>query len=258
MKILLVVSRWPWPPRRGDQLRALQAAEFLAAEHEVTLLAPAARPRTGDARAPAATPFRLATYRRSWWAPAAGALRALAGGFPFQSALFYQPDLGLKLRRLSPAADLVVLQLVRLAPSPRRRRDGSARRRPDRLPVAQLRRAAPAATASWFRPVLAWRPAAWPAGSARLIARARRSPSSSPSATAPRWSIAWISPPNRRRGSPWCRSRCRRRPAPGRRLASRKRRRRRIPARRPGRGCRPWSSPATSATSPTPTPSSGG
>ena len=116
MKILLVVSRWPWPPRRGDQLRAVQVAGFLATEHEVTLLAPAARSRAGDAWAPAAMPFRLATYRRSWWAPAAGALRVLAGGFPFQSALFYQPDLGLKLRRLSPAADLVVLQLVRLAP----------------------------------------------------------------------------------------------------------------------------------------------
>ena len=116
MKILLVVSRWPWPPRRGDQLRALQVAGFLAAEHEVTLLAPAARARTGDDPAPTAMPFRLVGYRRSWWAPAAGALRALVRGLPLQSALFYQPDLGAKLRRSAPDADLVVLQLVRLAP----------------------------------------------------------------------------------------------------------------------------------------------
>lgn len=41
MKILLVTSRYPWPPRRGDQMRAVQVLDFLADEHEVTLLAPA-------------------------------------------------------------------------------------------------------------------------------------------------------------------------------------------------------------------------
>jgi glycosyltransferase involved in cell wall biosynthesis len=115
-KILLVVSRWPWPPRRGDRLRAVQVAGFLAAEHEVTLLAPAREPAERDEAAPAGLPFRVETYRRSWWARVPGALRALAGRLPWQSALFYQPDLGRRLRELAPAADLVVLQLVRLAP----------------------------------------------------------------------------------------------------------------------------------------------
>ena len=38
MKILLVTSRYPWPPRRGDQMRALQMLDFLSVEHELTLL----------------------------------------------------------------------------------------------------------------------------------------------------------------------------------------------------------------------------
>ena len=113
-KVLLVVSRWPWPPRQGDRLRAVQIAGFLAVEHEVTLLAPA--PTEKDEAAPAGVPFRVETYGRSWWARVPGALRALAGGLPWQSALFYHPDLGRRLRELAPAADLVVLQLVRLAP----------------------------------------------------------------------------------------------------------------------------------------------
>src|SRR5260370_6417906 len=40
---------------------------------------------------------------------------ALARGLPLESGLFYHPDLGLRLRRLAPGADLVVLQLARLA-----------------------------------------------------------------------------------------------------------------------------------------------
>jgi hypothetical protein len=33
LKILLVTSRYPWPPRRGDQIRAVQALDFLAGGH---------------------------------------------------------------------------------------------------------------------------------------------------------------------------------------------------------------------------------
>ena len=40
LRILIAASRHPWPPHRGDQARALQVAELLALEHEVTLLVP--------------------------------------------------------------------------------------------------------------------------------------------------------------------------------------------------------------------------
>lgn len=115
MKVLLVASRFPWPPRRGDQARTLQMAELLAADHEVTLVVPEPRPGT-PAPSPTALPFRLETYpRSSVLGVALGVGRALLRGLPLQSGLFRNRALAARLRRLAPAADLVVLQLVRLA-----------------------------------------------------------------------------------------------------------------------------------------------
>jgi len=112
VKILLVTSRYPWPPRRGDQIRAVQALDILAAEHEVTLLTP----EPGDSPPPPAdAPYRVEHYRPVRTALLSGLARVLARGLPLQSALFYQPDLGKRLRELAPRADLGILQLVRLA-----------------------------------------------------------------------------------------------------------------------------------------------
>ncbi|HEY8020849.1 MAG TPA: glycosyltransferase family 4 protein [Thermoanaerobaculia bacterium] len=112
MKVLLAVSRYPWPARRGDQVRALQTLDSLSAEHEVTLLAP--EPGPNDPSPPSAA-YRIETYRRRRAGVAAGLGRALARRLPAQSGLFYQADLGHRLRELAPAADLGILQLVRLA-----------------------------------------------------------------------------------------------------------------------------------------------
>jgi glycosyltransferase involved in cell wall biosynthesis len=172
VRILLVTSRYPWPPRRGDQLRALQVAEFLAAEHEVTLLAPAPRPGEGDEAGEQAAAFRVATYRRRWWAPLAGGILALVRGLPWQSVLFYQPDLGRELRRRSPRVDLVVLQLVRLAPH--LADVGPAPLAVDLIDCLSLNfRRRARFDRAWLRPVVALeagRVARW---ERRLIARAR-------------------------------------------------------------------------------------
>lgn len=113
MKIVLVTSRFPWPPRRGDQLRAVQALAALAGEHEVTLLAP--EPGEGAESVPAGG-FAVELYRVRRRSVLRGALRAVRRGLPWQTSLFYQPDLGRRLRRLAREADLVSLQLVRLVP----------------------------------------------------------------------------------------------------------------------------------------------
>ncbi len=113
MKILLATSRYPWPARRGDQIRTVQTLEFLAPEHEVTLLAPV--PGAAQAPPPPGARFRLETYRRRPAAIPAGLGRALGRRLPLQSGLFHQPDLGRRLRELAPAADLGILQLARLA-----------------------------------------------------------------------------------------------------------------------------------------------
>ncbi|MCB1034063.1 MAG: hypothetical protein KDD47_09545, partial [Acidobacteria bacterium] len=111
MKVLLVTSRYPWPPRRGDQVRAVQFSEFLGPEHEVTLLAP----EPGSGLPPPPSELRVETYRRSRIPRSSALLGVLDGSLPLQSLLFSQSDLGRKLRELAPRMDLVILQLVRLA-----------------------------------------------------------------------------------------------------------------------------------------------
>lgn len=94
-------------------MRALQMLDFLAGEHEVTLLAPAGE---GAPAPPAGLPYRLETYQpEGGLAFVSGMARALFKGLPLQTGLFHQPDLGRRLRELGPRNDLAILQLVRLA-----------------------------------------------------------------------------------------------------------------------------------------------
>lgn len=112
MRVLIAAGRPPWPPWRGDQLRARQLVEALAPAHDVTLLAPAAADEP-----PLPHRARRETYRPR---PAAWAALLAAGGlwqgWPLQALPFRQPDLGRRLRALAPRHDLVVLQLARLLP----------------------------------------------------------------------------------------------------------------------------------------------
>ena len=108
LKILLATSRWPFPPRRGDQVRALQTLELLGGAHEVTLVAP-----VSGAIVP--LPCRVEGYEPAGWLRGfAGVVRAGMAGRPLQSGLFHSPDLARKLRALAPAHDLAILQLERL------------------------------------------------------------------------------------------------------------------------------------------------
>lgn len=115
-RILIAASRHPWPPHRGDQVRALQVADLLAADHEVTLLVPEGVGDGDAAAGPGGLPFRVVTYpRRPRMGAGAGLVRAAVERLPLQSGLFRNPALGLALRRLAPDSELVILQLVRLA-----------------------------------------------------------------------------------------------------------------------------------------------
>lgn len=114
MRVLLVTSRYPWPARRGDQLRAVQHLEHLAPRHEVTLLTP--EPPSGQVapgKPPAGTVIH--TYRVRRREVLTGLWRVVGRGLPFQNALFSSTELRRKLRELAPEVDLVILQLVRLA-----------------------------------------------------------------------------------------------------------------------------------------------
>jgi glycosyltransferase involved in cell wall biosynthesis len=113
MKILLVTTRYPWPPRRGLELRALQFASWLSRDHQVTLLAP--RPPAGG-EAPLTGGFALEHYTPSRAGAAAGLARAIPLGWPLQAGLYAQRSLSSAIRRLLPENDLAIAQLVRLAP----------------------------------------------------------------------------------------------------------------------------------------------
>jgi len=112
VRVLLATGRPPWPPWRGDQLRARQLVEALAPAHEVTWLSP---PADGE---PAPTAgVRRETYRmRGAAAASVLASPGLLRGWPLQALPFRQPDLGRRLRALAPEHDVVVLQLARLLP----------------------------------------------------------------------------------------------------------------------------------------------
>ncbi|HVR30303.1 MAG TPA: glycosyltransferase family 4 protein [Thermoanaerobaculia bacterium] len=112
MRILIVAGRHPFPPRRGDELRALQCAESLAGRHQVTLLVPDS-PVAGTI--PLDLPFRVETFPRRRTALPAALLSVVSAGLPIQNAFFSYPALGRRIAELRGDADLVILQLVRLA-----------------------------------------------------------------------------------------------------------------------------------------------
>ncbi len=116
MKILLVVTRPPFPPRRGDQMRALQTLELLGAAREVTLLAPeGGEPAPGPSHPISNPNSQVVRYRPPGnLERALGVLRAAFTFAPLQSGLFRSRDLAAKLRDLAPRHDLVILQLERL------------------------------------------------------------------------------------------------------------------------------------------------
>lgn len=88
--------------------------DCLAEDHEVTLLTPA--PGKDQPSPPEGMPYQLSFYQGGGAGSLlAGTTRAVLGGLPLQSGLFYQRDLRRRLRELAPRYDLGILQLVRLA-----------------------------------------------------------------------------------------------------------------------------------------------
>jgi len=113
MRILLVSPRPLRPVRRGHQLRALQVAGALGASgHEVTVLTPAggAAPDAGSA-----APFREVAVADPLARRLSGVVSAWLGGRPARVGVAAGPALERACERLAREADLVVVQLARLA-----------------------------------------------------------------------------------------------------------------------------------------------
>jgi glycosyltransferase involved in cell wall biosynthesis len=111
VRILLATSRFPWPARRGNQLRTLQIAAWLAERHEVAVLAP----RPLDERpVPPGLPFEVKLHPVRWRARFAAAGRALRRGWPLQHGLYDLTAVAAAARGAGREPDLVVLQLSRM------------------------------------------------------------------------------------------------------------------------------------------------
>ena len=113
MKILFATTRWPWPPRRGNELRAAQWVEALVEAHPVTLVVPR---RPGDLAPRDLAGLTVVSTRREPLTAAWGLLASLFSGAPLQTGLYRSRSFARALRAEAPRHDLQIAQLVRLAP----------------------------------------------------------------------------------------------------------------------------------------------
>jgi len=111
MRVMLVTSRYPLPPWRGNQVRTVEWLEALTV-HSVLLLAPETRGAAAGALAAEVIRYPLPAISR-----AVGVLRAAATGLPMQEGLYG----GGPARRAVISAvrewrpDVVIVQMVRCA-----------------------------------------------------------------------------------------------------------------------------------------------
>ena len=110
MKLLLVSSRFPWPPWRGNQLRTIQWLNALA-DHERLLICPP----TGDVTDPAGGDVEIRFLPGVGVASAIGVGAAVLAGQPAQEGLYASPAgkelVAEAVRYWQP--DVAVVQMVR-------------------------------------------------------------------------------------------------------------------------------------------------
>lgn len=119
MKILVLTSRFPWPPDRGDRLTAFNVLRVLSAHHEVTLAS------FIDGREPADAVqqvsrhcVRVETVRLSRWRSWLQAWAGLPLPAPSQVSFYRSGRMRDRVRRLAETGefDVVFAQLIRMAP----------------------------------------------------------------------------------------------------------------------------------------------
>ncbi|NOZ94853.1 MAG: hypothetical protein GXP47_08965, partial [Acidobacteria bacterium] len=114
MRILLVTSRFPLPPWRGNQVRTLQWLRALG-EHQLTVVAPCPGRASRVERLRLEYGVDVVTYPLRPAASALGAAGALIAGRPVQEGLFHgragRAALGKALQQ--EEWDLAIVQMVR-------------------------------------------------------------------------------------------------------------------------------------------------
>jgi len=125
-RLLLVTSRFPYPPIGGDRLRVFHLARLLARDHEVELLSL----DTGHMDEETVAAFcrtsgvtRASSFRHPRWRAWIGAAQALIGGLPLQVGYFQSPRLQAAFDEALKRSDLVVMHLIRTSALWHRQRD---------------------------------------------------------------------------------------------------------------------------------------
>ena len=159
MKILVLLSRFPYPLDKGDKLRAYHQLRYLAGQgHDICLLALSDEPVTADALGVVRPLCRggLHVHRLRRPAQGRGLARALLqAGRPLQVGYFYEAGaqrlLGYLLAEFQP--EHVYCQLIRMAEYLRHYAGPMTLDYMDVFSAGMARRAA--AAPAWQRPVLA-------------------------------------------------------------------------------------------------------
>lgn len=116
MRILFLTSRFPYPPLRGDQVRAYHQIRLLARRHEITLATVSYRLPTPDARRRMESLCqRVVVAPLTMWQAGQGLARVLAGDpHPIQTLLYLHAGATVVAKLLaSQPFDVVHAQLVR-------------------------------------------------------------------------------------------------------------------------------------------------
>ncbi len=118
MRILFLTARLPYPPNRGDRLRAYHFLRVLSREHRITLLSFIDDSREAEHVA-ALRPFceDIQLVRRAAWQGAAGAALGAWRPLPLQSLYYRSPVMRGAVDRLlgREAFDVVYVHLFRMA-----------------------------------------------------------------------------------------------------------------------------------------------
>jgi sugar transferase (PEP-CTERM/EpsH1 system associated) len=119
VRILFLTGRFPYPPHRGDQLRAFHQIRVLAARHRVTLVAFADRPPADEEQAALLRYCeRVVTVPLGNAAMGWNLVRHGLSALPLQAALYHDRAMARALGALAPDGpyDVAHVQLARMAP----------------------------------------------------------------------------------------------------------------------------------------------
>ncbi|PLX00127.1 MAG: hypothetical protein C0593_01680 [Marinilabiliales bacterium] len=118
MKLLMLLSRVPWPVEKGDKLRAFHQLRCLSEEHEIHLFALTDRSDNREAEEKLSAYCKSITlYQTNYTTKAWNVVKAFFSGKPLQTGLFYSKGAKRELislvKREQP--DHLYCQLIRVA-----------------------------------------------------------------------------------------------------------------------------------------------